>query len=149
MNKIILLILAFAGGIFLAIQGGLNARLGVLLKNPLLASLVASFSSIIFALVYVLINAKSLPTTVQLKEVPVYLWFTGGLFSVMGISLYYYTIPKLGLSTMISAGLFGQLLFSAIAGNFGWFNLPIELINTNRVIGIMALSIGVLLINLK
>ena len=34
MNNYVLLILAFIGGVFLAMQGGLNAQLGVLLKNP-------------------------------------------------------------------------------------------------------------------
>jgi len=149
MNKLILLLLAFSGGIFLAIQGGLNAKLGILLKNPLLASLIASFSSVFFALLFVLLNAKTLPTGTQIKEIPLYLWFTGGLFSVIGISLYYYTIPKLGLSTMISIGLFGQLMFSVIAGNFGWLNLPLEPINTKRIIGIIAMILGITLINLK
>lgn len=149
MNKITLLILAFGGGVFLAIQGGLNAKLGLLLKTPLLASLVASFSSVFFALVFVLLSAKTLPTGTQIKEIPLYLWFAGGLFSVIGISLYYYTIPKLGLSTMISIGLFGQLVFSVIAGNFGWLDLPLEPINTKRVIGITAMILGIILINLK
>ena len=149
MSKVILLILGFSGGVFLAVQGGLNARLGIMLKSPLLASLIATFSSMVFAMIFVLINARTLPTKIQLKEIPVYLWFAGGLFSVMGISLYYYTIPKLGLSTMISIGLFGQLLFSVIVGNYGWLDLPVEPINTKRVIGTIAMATGILLINLK
>lgn len=143
------LILAFIGGVFLAIQGGLNAQLGVLLKNPILASLIAFFSSTIFALVFVLFNFKSVPTISQIKGVPFYLWFTGGLFSVIGISLYYYTIPKLGISTMISIGLCGQLIFAVIAGNYGWLNLPLEPITLKKIIGISSMIIGILLINIK
>ncbi|MBL4648880.1 MAG: DMT family transporter, partial [Aureispira sp.] len=41
MNQYLFTLLAFLGGLFLALQGSLNAQLGVLLKNPLLASLVA------------------------------------------------------------------------------------------------------------
>lgn len=143
------LILAFIGGVFLAIQGGLNAQLGVLLKNPILASLIAFFSSTLFALVFVLFNFKSVPTISQIKGVPFYLWFTGGLFSVIGISLYYYTIPKLGISTMISIGLCGQLIFAVIAGNYGWLNLPLEPITLKKIIGISSMIIGILLINIK
>lgn len=148
-SKYNLLILAFIGGVFLAMQGGLNTRLGILLKNPVLASLVAFFSSTVFALIFVLFNFKAIPTILQIREIPFYLWFTGGFFSVLGISLYYYTIPKLGISTMISIGLFGQLIFAVIAGNYGWLNLPLEPITLKKIIGISSMIIGVLLINIK
>ncbi|WP_299626836.1 DMT family transporter [uncultured Tenacibaculum sp.] len=149
MNNYGLLILAFIGGVFLAIQGGLNAQLGVLLRHPLLASLIAFFSSTLFSFVFVLFNSKSLPTIVQAKDVPIYLWFTGGLFSVLGISLYYYTIPKLGIATMISMGLCGQLIFAVIAGNYGWLSLPLEPITLKKTIGILSMILGIALINIK
>ncbi|MFK8036908.1 MAG: DMT family transporter [Crocinitomicaceae bacterium] len=149
MNQFTLSVLAFVGGVFLAVQGGLNAHLGVLLKNPLFASVVAFFSSSVFAIVIMLLSVKTFPTTNQLKEIPIYLWFTGGLFSVVGISLYYYTIPKLGVSTMISFGLCGQLIFAVIAGHFGWLNLPIEPITFKRIAGVTAMICGIFLINWK
>lgn len=149
MNQFTLSVLAFTGGVFLAVQGGLNAHLGVLLKNPLLASVVAFFSSSVFAVVIVALSVKTFPTINQLKEIPTYLWFTGGVFSVIGISLYYYTIPKLGVSTMISFGLCGQLIFAVIAGHFGWLNLPIEPITSKRIAGVIAMVSGIFLINWK
>ena len=149
MNNYSLLILAFIGGVFLAMQGGLNAQLGVLLRNPLLASLFAFFSSTVFALVFVLFNFRSLPTVSQMKGIPFYLWFMGGFFSVLGISLYYYTIPKLGISTMISIGLCGQLIFAVIAGNYGWLNLPLEPITLKKTIGMLSMILGIALINIK
>jgi transporter family-2 protein len=149
MNQTTLIILALIGGIFLAMQGGLNAQLGVLLRSPLLASLVAYFFSTSIALVAVALSIKSMPTIQQLKEIPYHLWFSGAVFSVIGISLYYYTIPKLGISTMISLGLFGQLIFSVIAGHFGWFGLPTEPIEYKKIMGVSAMIIGILLINNK
>lgn len=149
MNQFTLSLLAFIGGIFLAIQGGYNSQLGVMLKNPLLASLSAFFSSTIFALLFVLLSLRKFPVNSLADSIPWYLWFIGGLFSVMGITLYYITIPKLGVSTMISLGLCGQLTFAVIAGHFGWFNLPVETISWMRILGVMALVIGILLINLK
>lgn len=149
MNQISLSILAILGGVFLAAQGGFNSKLGVLLKNPLLASLVAFFSSTIFAMVFVLISIKNPPNWADIKQIPIYLWFTGGLFSVLGISLYYYTIPKLGISTMISLGLFGQIAFSILAGHFGWLNLPIEPITFKRGLGLIIMMSGIILINVR
>jgi transporter family-2 protein len=149
MNQTSLSLLAILGGVFLAAQGGLNSNLGVLLKNPLLASVVAFFSSTVFATAFVLLSVKSSPNLAALKQIPIYLWFTGGLFSVLGISLYYYTIPKLGISTMISFGLFGQIAFSIVAGHFGWLNLPMEPITIKRGLGLIIMMSGIILINIK
>lgn len=149
MNQFHLSALAFLGGVFLAIQGGYNARLGVLLKNPLLASVLAFFFSTVFALILAAISLKKLPDREIIRHIPFYLWFTGGLFSVFGISLYYYTIPRLGVSTMISLGLCGQLLFAVIAGHFGWLQLPTEPITIKRMLGIVSMIAGILLINMK
>lgn len=149
MNAYMLSIIAFFGGVFLAAQGGLNAYLGVLLKSPLLASIVAFVSSLVFAFIFIAFTTKSVPSLVEIKEIPIYLWFTGGLCSVIGVSLYYYTIPKLGIATMISLGLSGQLIFSIIAGQFGWLNLPTEPITIKKIAGVITMLIGILLINLK
>ncbi|MDQ1773045.1 EamA-like transporter family protein [Labilibaculum sp. A4] len=149
MNKLLLLLLAFTGGTALAVQGGLNSQLGTALKNPLLASVIAFFSSTIFAIVFVLLGTKTFPTTDQIKGIPIYLWFTGGFLSMIGVGLYLYTIPKLGISTMISIGLCGQLIFAAIAGHFGWMNLPLEPITLKKSIGILAMISGILITNLK
>ena len=85
----------------------------------------------------------------DIKGVPYYLWFLGALFSVAGISLYYFTIPKLGISSMISLGLCGQMIFSVIAGHFGFLGMPTEPIDYKRTMGVMAMIIGILLINNK
>nr|WP_068891956.1 DMT family transporter [Pedobacter panaciterrae] len=149
MNQQLVSVVAFFGGVFLAIQAGFNAHLGVLLKKPLLATIATSFSSLLFASVFVLMFFNEMPNPNLLKKVPWYLWFTGGLFSVIGISFYFYSIPKLGLSKMISLGLCGQLIFSAFATHFGWLNLPVEPITLKKIIGIMAMITGILLINSK
>jgi len=149
MNQQLVSIAAFLGGVFLAIQAGFNAHLGVMLKKPLLATIATSFSSLMFASVFILLISNQVPSAGLLKKVPWYLWFTGGLFSVLGITLYLYSIPKLGLSKMISLGLCGQLIFSAIATHFGWLNLPLEPMSLKKTIGIMAMIGGILLINSK
>lgn len=141
--------LAFLGGIFLAVQGGFNAQLGVQLKSPLMASLVAFACSTLFAALLITLTGKNMPTITRLREVPFYLWFSGALFSVIGISLYYYSIPRLGIASMISLGLFGQLLFSVIAGHFGWFGMIATPIAYTKVLGIIAMTAGILLINFK
>lgn len=149
MNQHYLSIIAFLGGVCLAIQASFNTQLGTLLKKPILASLSTSISSILFAFIFILFFSKDMPNVQITKQIPWYLWFTGGLFSIVGITMYYFTIPKLGINKMISLGLCGQLLFSAIAGHFGWLDLPIEPITSKKVIGISAMIFGIIFINLK
>ncbi|CAM1371475.1 conserved hypothetical protein [Tenacibaculum litoreum] len=50
---------------------------------------------------------------------------------------------------MIALGLCGQLVFLLIAGKHGWLNLPMEPITTKRLIGTIAMLIGIILINSK
>lgn len=149
MNYFVLYLLAVLGGMFLAAQAGLNSYLGILLKNPLLASLATFISSTLFVLIFIIFTIKEFPNLSGIKQIPKYLWFLGGLFSVLGIYLYYYTIPKLGISTMISLGLFGQLVFSFFAGHYGWLNLPTEPITIKRILGIVTMASGIILINIR
>lgn len=148
MSSSVLYLLAFIGGMSLAIQGGFNAQLGVLLKNPFLASLVAYSMSTLFALSYLLIEQKSLPSKEIVSSVPSYLWLIGGLFSMIGISLYYYIIPKIGIAKLFTFGLTGQMVFVMIAGYFGWFNLPTDVLTLQKIIGLVLLIFAVALITL-
>ncbi|UTW62805.1 DMT family transporter [bacterium SCSIO 12741] len=141
--------MAFSGGVFLAIQAGFNAQLGSLLKQPVAAVVVTSLVSVVGGLVYLLAGNRMEWSTFPIATIPWYLWFLGGLFSLTGISLYFYTIPQLGISRMITFGLCGQLLFSLAAGNWGWLNLPAEPLNPIKIAGAIALLLGIILINWK
>ncbi|WP_375563275.1 DMT family transporter [Bernardetia sp. OM2101] len=149
MKLLLLYLLAFTGGVFLAIQAGFNSQLGSLLKQPVLAVVATSISSAFFGSLFILSMGKESIKFDLFYQIPWYLWFIGGLFSFVGISLYFYTIPRLGVSKMIVFGLFGQLLFSLFAGHFEWLNLPLEPITTKKIIGLSILIIGIILINDK
>lgn len=142
-------LLACIGGVFLAVQAGFNTQLGSILKQPILAVISTSIASTVFGLVVFFSFGKSTLQLQNIGQVPWYLWFIGGLFSMSGISLYFYTIPKLGISKMIALGLCGQLIFALVAGKFGWLNLPVEPITSKRLLGAFAMIVGIILINSK
>ena len=149
MRLYILTLLALTGGVFLAIQAGFNSQLGSILKQPVLAVISTSISSAIFGILILFFLKKESIQPIINASVPWYLWFIGGLFSVIGISIYFYTIPKLGISKMIALGLCGQLIFSLVAGKYGWLNLPVEPITFKRLMGAIVMIIGIILINIK
>ncbi|MBD3723559.1 MAG: DMT family transporter [Flavobacteriaceae bacterium] len=149
MRLFFLSILGLAGGVFLAIQAGFNSQLGSTLKQPILAVIASSISSVVFGcLLFFLISKESIHN-ITTTQVPWHLWFIGGFFSVIGIAIYFYNIPKIGISKMIALGLCGQLIFSLIAGKYGWLNLPVEPITTKRLAGTIAMIAGIILFNIK
>jgi len=149
MRLFFLSVLGLSGGVFLAVQAGFNSQLGSTLKQPILAVIASSISSVVFGCLILLLISKESIQNITTTQVPWYLWFIGGLFSVVGIAIYFYNIPKIGISKMIALGLCGQLVFSLIAGKYGWLNLPVEPITTKRLMGTLAMLIGIVLINTK
>ena len=138
---------ALLAGAAIATQASMNAQLGYLLNNPLMAACIAFSSSVLFSLMAVVAHTKEYPSIEMARSVPVYLWFSGGVLSAFGISMFYYLIPKMGIGPMMSFALTGQLVVAVIAGHFGWFDLPIKKLTFSTLAGLLALIIGITLIN--
>jgi transporter family-2 protein len=146
MNNSSLLLLSFSVGILVVIQGGINARLGVLLNSSLLATSAALVMSASFTLIAVFMTVRELPSTDQIQTIPTYMWFTGGALSFLAVTLFYYIIPRIGISTAVVFGLSGQIIFAAIAGHFGWFGMPLEPMTIKKIMGMLVLTMGIILI---
>ncbi|MBU2906332.1 MULTISPECIES: DMT family transporter [Arenibacter] len=146
MNNSSLLLLSFSVGILVVIQGGINARLGILLNNTLLATTAALVMSASFTLIAVFMTVRELPSIDQIQSIPTYMWFTGGALSFLAVTLFYYIIPRIGISTAVIFGLSGQIIFAAIASHFGWFGMPMEPMTIKKVMGMIVMTLGVILI---
>lgn len=146
MSNFIFLSLALLAGIMIVIQGGTNAQLGTLLKSPLLASLAALSVGTVSISIAVIGSRQAIPTLHQFKEIPLYLWWVGGLLSSSAITLFYYIIPKIGISSAITFSLVGQLLFAAIAAHYGWFNSTTEPLTTRKIGGLAFMITGIFLL---
>jgi transporter family-2 protein len=145
-------LLAMAAGAAIAIQATMNAKLGVLLKSAMMSTSIAFFVSCVFAvsamaLSAILFSTKQFPQMADIKTVPVYLWFSGGALSAFGVGMFYYLIPKMGVGSMMSYALSGQILIAIVASHFGWFELPVKPITLLKIAGAFSLVTGVLLLN--
>ena len=145
-------LLAMAAGAAIAIQATMNAKLGVLLKSAMMGTSVAFFFSCVFAVSAMVLSAimfstKQVPQMADIKSVPVYLWFSGGALSAFGVGMFYYLIPKMGVGSMMSYALSGQILIAIVASHFGWFELPVKPITLLKMAGALSLVTGVLLLN--
>ena len=146
MNTTLLAPLALLAGAALAAQATANARLGVLLQSSLAATGFAFFASLVVTLVTLTALRRPLPGAALAGDVPVYLWFVGGLLSAFGVGAFYWLIPQLGVARVVALGLVGQLAFSSAASHFGWFGLPVVPIDTARIVGLGCLVSGTVLV---
>jgi transporter family-2 protein len=142
-----LALLALMAGAAISVQASMNAQLGVLLKSPLIGTTVAFSFSCLFTLAAVIASTRHYPQADAIRSVPVYLWFTGGALSALGVGLFYYLIPKMGIGPMMSYALAGQIVIAMIVSHFGWFELPVRPLNAARFAGLVALINGIILIN--
>ncbi|MGD8999999.1 MAG: DMT family transporter [Granulosicoccaceae bacterium] len=148
-NKLMnyLALFAFSSGIAISAQAAMNAQLGSLLKNPLLATCIAFASSVCITLLAAIVYTRELPSPDMVRAVPLYLWIAGGMLSAVAVSLFYFLIPQMGIGPMMSFALSGQILAAVIAGHFGWFDLPVKPITPGKLVGVIALVTGVVLLN--
>ncbi|WP_234401332.1 DMT family transporter [Pseudoalteromonas sp. T1lg23B] len=131
----------------IAVQASMNAQLGSLLKSPILATVCAFIFSALYALVAFGAKGGRLPNAQLASNVPWYLWGLGGILSATGVGLCYFLIPKMGVGNLMSLVLSGQLLMAMIIGHFGWFDVPQASISMQKVVGIGAMVLGLMLVN--
>lgn len=139
-------VLALLAGAAIAIQAGMNAQLGVLLKSPLLAAAVAFMVACGSVVAVVAITARQFPSATHIYAVPGYLWLSG-VISAFGVASFYFLIPRMGVGPMMSFALTGQLLIAMLISHFGWFDLPETPITVSKLVGVLAMIIGIVLIN--
>ncbi len=141
-----LVALSILAGALIATQAGINSQLGVILKNSMLATVVAFFVSTSISLLGLIVLSKSLPTNEVIKSVPLHLW-CGGIISAIGVALFYFLIPRMGVGAMMSLALTGQLVTAVLISHFGWFGLPVTTLNLSKYLGLVAMVVGIFLIN--
>ncbi len=137
--------LALSAGGAIAIQAGMNARLGVELGNTMLGTSAAFAVACMVSLLVVALQRAGLPSVDRLQGVPLYLW-GGGIISAFGVGMFYFLIPRMGVGPMMSFALTGQIVLAVICSHFGWFDQPVKPVNATRVLGLLVLVAGVSLI---
>lgn len=138
--------LALLAGAAIAVQAGMNAQLGVLLKSPLLSAAITFVVACCCVLLAVGVTARQLPSITSVQTVPWHLWFSGAI-SAFGVASFYFLIPRMGVGSMMSFALTGQLLVAMLISHWGCFDLPIKTINPSKLAGVVAMIAGIVLIN--
>jgi transporter family-2 protein len=139
------LLFAFAAGIVLPFQAGINAELAEWLHSPVRAAFVSFLIGTVVLLAAAALVFKPLPSSGRLGDAPWWVWVGGtlGAFYVVGAVL---TAPQLGAATLIALVVAGQAMASLVVDHFGWVGFEPQSVSAGRLIGMALVVAGVVLV---
>jgi bacterial/archaeal transporter family-2 protein len=141
---LLLCALAFAAGVVLVVQVGVNATLRTGLGSPVAAALV-SFLVGSVALAALLVVTRGWPVRGALAAGPAWAW-AGGVLGAFYVVSTIVVGPRLGAAALLSLVILGQLLCSLLVDHYGWLGFPEHPLSLTRLIGAVLLFAGALLI---
>lgn len=143
MNNWLSLLLVFAAGVMIAIQGTVNASLGRSVGLPMFAA--------IFSLVQLICCIPGLLLwgwPLRLNDVVQTPWwqYIGAMLGVLVLSSMAFGFQRLGPFVGLVGLLVGQLSMGLVIDQFGLLGAPVQHLSLTRVIGICFLFAGVWLV---
>ena len=131
------------GGVAVAVQAPVNSALSRAIGNNLFAATI-SFG-VGFVLLLALSTARgAVPTLGDLRAAPWWAWL-GGVLGALYVWSAIYSVPKLGVVTMIATLILGQLVGAIVLDAIGAFGLPVKEIGWQRILAIVMVAGGVIL----
>jgi bacterial/archaeal transporter family-2 protein len=139
------LLFAFAGGVVLPFQAGINAELADWLGSPVRAAFVSFLVGTLVLLAAAALVFKPLPSWERLGEAPWWVW-VGGALGAVYVAASIVSAPKLGAATLIALVVAGQALASLVVDHFGWVGFEAKHITAGRIAGMALVGAGVTLV---
>jgi len=138
------ILLVFIAGAMVAIQAPTNAMLAKAGGSPVLAALI-SFAVGTTALLGVWLMSGNRPGASTFAGLPWYAWI-GGLYGAVFVAVAAYAAPKIGVASLITIGIAGQIAMALWLDHVGAMGLTREPINAGKVIGALLVVAGVVLV---
>lgn len=138
------ILLVLFGGAMIAVQAPTNAMLAKAGGSPVLAALI-SFGVGTVALLATWLASGNRPGTSAFASLPWYAW-VGGVYGAFFVAIAAYAAPRIGLASLITIGVAGQIAAALWLDHIGALGLPREPINLGRVIGALLVVAGVVMV---
>ena len=142
MSNLVLIGLMIAGGVAVALQPSINARLAE--KIGFLQA-----ATISFAVGTLFLFLISLSTKVgSLRRVSEADWWqlSGGLFGAFFVTMTIIGVPRIGTTAVLALTIVSQLVAGLLMDHYGLFGMKGIPIDFKRVVGVALLVVGVALI---
>jgi bacterial/archaeal transporter family-2 protein len=133
--------LVVAAGGSVALQQLLNANLGKTLQSAWWSAFVSYFGGTMALAVLLVILREPLFNLASATRAPLIAW-TGGIFGAMFIATSVIMIPRLGVATVMTLIVVGQLLSSLVFDHLGLLGTPQHQITLVRLLGAACLIAG-------
>jgi len=146
MNPSVLLpiLLVLGAGGMIALQAPTNAMLARAGGSPVLAALI-SFLVGTVALFAVWLAGGHRPETAGFARLPWYAWL-GGLYGATYVAIAAYAAPRIGLASLITIGIAGQIVSAMWLDHVGALGLPRDPFSLVRLAGAALVVVGVVLV---
>ena len=138
-----MLLVLFAGGM-VALQAPTNSMLAKAGGSPVLAALI-SFSVGTAALLAVWLASGNRPGAAPFAALPWYAWL-GGLYGAIYVAVAAYAALRIGLASLITIGIAGQILMAMMLDHVGALGLPKDPIDFAKIAGALLVIAGVILV---
>ena len=144
MAVLIPILLVFIAGGLVALQAPTNAMLAKAGGSAILAALI-SFSVGTLALLVAWGASGNRPGTAAFAGLPWYAWI-GGLYGAVFVAVAAYAAPKIGVASLITIGIAGQIAMALWLDHVGAMDLPREPVSAGRLLGALLVIAGVVLV---
>jgi transporter family-2 protein len=146
MNPAMLLpmLLVLAAGAMISLQAPTNAILARAGGSPVLAALISfAVGTVVLLLVWLAIGTR--PRGAAFAGLPPYAWL-GGAYGALYVAVAAYAAPKIGLASLITIGIAGQIAMALLLDHIGALGLPRDPISIGRIGGALLVIAGVVLV---
>jgi bacterial/archaeal transporter family-2 protein len=137
-------LLVLLAGAMTAAQPPTNAILARESGSALFAALL-SFAVGTLALLAAVLATQPKLTLGPIRDVPWYAWL-GGFYGAFFVTVSAFAAPRLGVASLITIGIAGQLLAALAIDHTGAFGIPRAEISPGRILGVLLVIAGVVLV---
>lgn len=138
-----ILMVLIAGGL-IALQAPTNVMLARAGGSPVLAALI-SFAVGTLALLLAWLASGTRPGAAAFAPLPWYAWL-GGLYGATYVAIAAYAAPRIGLASLITLGIAGQIAMALWLDHHGALGLPRSPVSAMRVGGALLVIAGVAMV---
>ncbi len=142
MPNLLLMLMIIAGGVAVALQPSINARLAE--KTGYLQAATVSFA--VGTLVLLILSLASSEGSLRRTTDAEWWQFTGGLLGAYFVTMTIVGVPRIGTTAVLALTIVSQLVAGMILDHYGVLGMRGIPIDFKRILGIVLLVVGVALI---
>lgn len=142
MSNLLLIVLMVAGGVAVAVQPSINARLAE--KTGYLQAATISFA--VGTLVLLLISLSTPQGSFRKIGDADWWQLSGGLFGAFFVTMTIVGVPRIGITAVLALTIVSQLLAGLLMDHYGLFGMRGIPVDFKRLLGVVLLLVGVVLI---